>query len=200
MKLKSILARVTAALALTSLLGAIQAGEAGSNTTVIKLVGKNKQMEALTFEGELAAGESRGLYTDAGTPVTVRRSENGLSIETAEHTVQVPYPNGKGLATGGGSDVFVHGDGVHEKRVIVHGDNGGTHPEGEQSHQKRVIVVKRGDAGDTDVSVDVRGGHLEDLADLESLVDLHAHDADGHHKVVVIHKVKKQGGDEANNK
>ncbi len=197
MKLKSILARGAAALALTSLIGAIHAGEAGSNTTVIKLMGKDKPMEALTFEGELATGESRGLYTDAGTPVTVRRTENGLSIETAEHTVQVPYPNANGLAAGGGSEVSVHGGGVHEKRVIVHGDKGATHPEGAQTHQKRVIVVKRGDAGDTDVSVDVRAGDLEDLADLEALANLHAEDADGHHKVVIVHKVEKRSGDEA---
>jgi len=159
-KLNSKLARGAATLALTSLVGASQAGEAGSNTTLIKLMGKDKQMQALTFEGELAAGESRGFYTDAGTPVTVRRTENGLSIETAENTVKVPYPNPNGLATGGGSDVRVHGDGAHQKRVIVHGGNGGTHPEGAQSHQKRVIVVKRGDAGATDVSVDVRAGVL----------------------------------------
>lgn len=195
MKLKSLLARGASALALAGLIGAIHAGEAGSNTTVIKLVGKDKQMEALTFEGELAAGESRGLYTDAGTAVTVRRTEEGLSIETAERTVQVPYPND--LAAGGESNVSVHGDGAHERVVIVHGDGGGAHPEGTQRHQKRVIVVKRGDAGDTDVSVDVRAGDLEDLADLEALADIHAADADGHHKVVIVRKIEKQSGDEA---
>ncbi len=196
MKLTSVFARGAAALALAGLIGAVHAGGADSNTTLIKLMGKDKKLETLRFEGELEVGASRGLYTDAGTPVTVRRTEKGLSIETPERNVDVPYPSAAELADGG-TNVVMHGDGAHKKVIVLkHGEEGAL-PEGSGLHKKRVIVVKDGEAGNTDVDLDVR---LGDLADLDVLtdtdVDVHV-DHEGHEKVVVIRKVIKHDEAEA---
>jgi hypothetical protein len=187
MKLQSLTMRGALALALASLVGAAMAD---SNTTEIKLLGKDKKLETLKFEGELPIGESRGLYTDAGTAVTVQRTEQGLRIETPERSIDVPYPNADELAADADGNVLIHGDG-HNKRVIVmHGDEHHAIHEGAAMHKRHLIVLNDGEGDNADVDV-----ALKQLAELEELdaIDLDA--ADGDKKVVVIRKVEKRSTD-----
>jgi hypothetical protein len=197
MKLNSIFARGVAALALVGLMGAVHAGDVGSNTTMIKLLGKDKKLETVKFEGELEVGGARGLYTDAGTPVTVTRTDQGLTIEFADRSVEVPYPSASAAGEDGAQNLVIR-DGAGEKNIVIvkRGEHGAL-PEGAEHHQKRVIVVSDGDGGNTDVDVDVRLGDLADLADLEVLADAHGEAGDGHEQVVVIRKVIKHDAAEA---
>jgi hypothetical protein len=197
MKLKSVFARGAAAMALAGLIGTVHAGDAGSNTTMIKLLGKDKKLETVKFEGELDVGGSRGLYTDAGTPVTVTRTDKGLTIEFADRSVEVPYPSASAVGEEGEQNLVIR-NGEGEKNIVIvkHGEHDAAH-EGAEHHQKRVIVVSDGDGGSTDVDVDVRLGDLADLADLEVLADAHGEAGDGHEKVVVIRKVIKHDAAEA---
>lgn len=191
MKLKSVFARSAAALALAGMIGAVHAGDAGSNTTMIKLLGKDKKFETVKFDGELDVGGSRGLYTDAGTPVTVTRTDKGLSIEFADRSVEVPYPSMSALGEGDAQNLVIH-EGSSEKNIVIvkHGEHGAAHAGGAH-HQKRVIVVKDGEDGNSNVDVDVRLGDLADLADLEDLAEIPSEAGEGHEKVVVIRKVIK---------
>lgn len=197
MRLKNVFTRGAAWVALAGLISTVHAGETGTHTTQIKLIGKDQKLETLSFEGELAAGESRGLYTDAGTAVTVRRTDQGLSIETPERTVNVPYPDASELAAGGDQNLVIAGDGTEKRIVIMHGDHEGTAQDASGLQHKRVIVIKNGADGNEDVDVDLRVGDPEALA---ALGDLHS-DAAGsdHEQVIVIRKVKKEVSDTAAN-
>lgn len=186
MTLKSILVRAATAAALSGLIaGAAAAGEVG-DVTVIKLKNKDKATESLRFEGDLAVGESRGMYTDAGTPITVLRTEKGLSIETPDRTVEVPYG-------GQGFDWTQAADGEHGKHKIVmirHAEDEGAEGAEHQEHHKRIIMLKDGDATAADIEAALAAD--PDLAALKHLdVDVDV-DADGGEKVVVIRRIHKE--------
>jgi len=197
----SMRARGTLALALAGLIGgAVTAGEAG-DTTTIKVLGKDRKAETVRFEGELAVGQSRGLYTDAGTPVTITRTEKGLSIETAERTVVVPDGDHDAMLAGH------HGDGAHRVMVLKHGDHDVAHTAAHGEH-KRVIVLK-----DVNVSGEPTAlgelealeelhelDELEGLGELETLAELDGLDldsGDGKDKVVVIRRVHRDASGDA---
>jgi hypothetical protein len=220
MKFRHLLARGAVAVALAASIGAVCAAE--SATTEILLLGKDQKREKLKFEGELPIGESRGLYTDAGTPVTVLRTEKGLRVETPERTVDVPYPDHGVLIAGEHAlDADAGTDGKRRRVVILHNEH---HTDGDAAHaaahdklMKRVIVV--GDGSDVDVKVlkldklgkleqldelpELAGlaelDHLDKLEGLEALDALDAKidvdvdvDAEGEHKVIVVRKIRKQ--------
>lgn len=186
---------VPSAIALAGLIGVAFAAEPDLHSTAIKLIGKDKKIESLKFEGELPIGESRGLYTDAGTPVTVQRTDKGLRIETPERTVDVPYPGAVALAAGD-EEVLIDGAHTRKRVVILHDDkhaaehqamHGDAHS---KMHQKHVIVVKDGDAGAIDV--DMKLEKLSDLDELEALGDLTIDGAGSDQQVVVIRKIDKR--------
>ena len=207
MKFRHLLARGAVAVALAASIGAACAAE--SATTEILLLGKDQKREKLKFEGELPIGESRGLYTDAGTPVTVFRTEKGLRVETPQRTVDVPYPDHAAILAGDDTD------GQKRRVVILHDKN---HTDGDAEHaakhdklMKRVIVL--GDGSDVDVKVlkldeldelpELAGlaelKHLDRLEGLDALDALDAKvdvdvdvDAEGNRKVIVVRKIRKQ--------
>ncbi len=196
MKLNTLFVPSAIAIALAGLIGVAFAAEPDLHSTEIKLIGKDKKIESLKFEGELPIGESRGLYTDAGTPVTVQRTDRGLRIETPERTLDVPYPGAAALATTGDEEVVIDGVRTRKRVIILHDDkhaaehqamHGGAHS---PMHQKHVIVVKDGDAGAIDV--DVKLEKLSDLDELEAMGDLTIDGAGSDQQVVVIRKIDKQ--------
>jgi hypothetical protein len=191
MKLQSLTMRGALALALASLIGAAMAD---SNTTEIKLLGKDKKLETLKFEGELPIGESRGLYTDAGTAVTVQRTEQGLRIETPERSIDVPYPNADEQVVGGASNVMIHGDGQNKRVIVMHGDKDHAMHKGAEMHKRHVIVLNDGEGGGESADADVDAA-LKQLAELEDLDAIDVEGANSDKKVVVIRKVEKRSVD-----
>lgn len=95
----------------TALLAALGMGSAMADETQInktKLKFKHgEQVETISFEGQLTAGQSIGLYSEAGTPVTVRRTEQGLKVEFPDRSHDVPYPE----------DAVAGGDG--ERNIVI---------------------------------------------------------------------------------
>ncbi len=190
MRLKSILVRAATAVALSGLIaGAATAGEAG-DVTVIKLKNKDEPTETLRFEGELAVGASRGMYTDAGTAVTVVRTDKGLRIETPERTVDVPY---------GRHDLdAIHAHeaapGKHKVIVMRHGDGDGAHAAEHAQHHKRIIVLKDGDGSAADIEAELAADpELTMLKHLDVDVDVDVDaEGEGDQKIVVIRKIHKE--------
>ncbi|MBK8283813.1 MAG: hypothetical protein IPK97_02450 [Ahniella sp.] len=98
-------------LAATALLAALGMGSAMADETPVnktKLKFKHgEQVETISFEGQLTVGQSIGLYSEAGTPVTVRRTEQGLKVEFPDRSHDVPYPE----------DDVAGGDG--ERNIVI---------------------------------------------------------------------------------
>ncbi len=188
MTLKSILVRAATAVALSGLMaGAAAAGETG-DVTVIKLKNKDQATETLRFEGELAVGESRGMYTDAGTAITVRRNDKGLSIELPDRSVEVPY----GPHDGDALHAHAGASGKHKVVMIRHGEHEGAEGAEHPEHRKRIIMLKDGDGSGADIEAALAAD--PDLAALKQLdvdadVDV---DAEGGEKVVVIRRIHKE--------
>jgi len=124
---------------------------------------------------ELKVGESRQLTAASGVPAIVSRSEEGLSIEIAGHSVDVPF-GGAHLQA-----LHAHG-GKHPLQIIAHEDE----QVGDGSN-KRVVVkhVHHGEGQDAD-------GKFEE-ADIEAMIErLRSGEGDGddgERRVVVIRKV-----------
>lgn len=134
--------------------------------TVLKLKTSDGATETLRFDGALAVGESRGHETDAGTPVLVTRTEDGLRIETAEKTINVALPAPGDAPHGIEANV--------EKRGRIEGN-------GEPAGETKVVVLRRhGDAAIDDAEIDA----LID-ADPDTLAELQG---DGERKVVILRK------------
>lgn len=133
-RLNSMLQRSLIALTLGAVLGlgAVVAGdtEPKAMSTILKLKNAEGVAESLRFDGALAVGESRGYETDAGTPVLVTRTEDGLRIELPSRTVNIKLPgaaDADGLRASANVEKIVRidgqGDGATETRVVVlHGD------------------------------------------------------------------------------
>ena len=137
-------------------------------TTVLKLKNPDGAVESLRFDGALAVGEARGYETDAGTPVLVTRSEDGLRIEMADKTIQVALPEA------GDHHAGIEADVEKQVRIERHGEPG--------SETKVVVLRRNGDATIDDAEIDA----LID-ADPEALADSPG-DGTGERKVVIVRK------------
>lgn len=159
-------------------LGAAHAGNTPENQsikTVLKLKNDAGAVELLRFDGALAVGEARGYETDAGTPVLVTRTPEGLRIELAERTINIALPDAESEAAGrDGHDIDV------QKLVRIEGD-------GSAAGETRVVVL-RGDHAALD------DGDIERMleGDGETLSELHAEEG---HEVRKVHIVRKQAED-----
>lgn len=153
--------------------GSLFAADTGTATepamkTVLKLKKADGAVESLRFDGALAIGQSRGYETDAGTPVLVTRTEEGLRIEMPEKTVTVALPAPGEEHEGIEANV--------QKLVRIEGH-------GEPAGETKVVVMRRhGDQPIDDAEIDA----LID-ADPEALAELEAN-GDGEHKVVIVRK------------
>lgn len=161
------------ALSATLGLGIATAAETTSSpaiTTLLKLKSADGATESLRFDGALAIGESRGYETDAGTPVLVTRTENGLSVELPSHTVRLALPDH--AAGHGDTDVNV------ERRVRVDSDG---------SHETRVVVL-RGEARAADAE------HIDQLleGDHEALETLAQSEGDGEREIVIVRRQQQE--------
>jgi hypothetical protein len=146
-----------------------------SVTTILKLKNAEGGVESLRFDGALAVGESRGYETDAGTPVLVTRTEEGLRLELPSHTVNLRLPTHDG-----------EGHGVHaeiEKQVRISSEGG----EGGEAQETRVVVL-RGDGADA------HAAEIEQLleGDEVALDALAEGDGDGNREVVIVRKRKQE--------
>ncbi len=155
-------------------LGVAHAGNTPENQT-IKTVLKPKNdaggVELLRFDGALAVGEARGYETDAGTPVLVTRTPEGLRIELAERTINIALPDVEpGPAGDHGHDINV------QKLVRIEGDASDT-------GETRVVVL-RGDHAALDE------GDIERMleGDGETLSELHSEEG---HELRKVHIVRK---------
>lgn len=95
-------------------IGAVSASDTVTNKTKLKFK-DGDTVETISFEGQLAVGQSIGLYSEAGTPVTVSRNENGLKVEFPNKTHEVPYHDPAELGAEGGNRkvVIIKHDGKH---------------------------------------------------------------------------------------
>ena len=187
MKQQSNLTRGILACVLAGLIGTAAAADDGISTTTIKVIGDEGAAETLRYEGSLAVGESRGLYTDAGTPITVQRNEDGLNIQLGDRTIDVPF-----------GDAIINTEDADDgsKRIIVlkRTDGDGTAIDSSDAAQiKRVIVMKRG----ADGALAIEDGELAALAELGELKHLDGL-AEGKQadKIVVIRRVEKTASNE----
>ncbi|HRG16345.1 MAG TPA: hypothetical protein PLB00_10120 [Pseudomonadota bacterium] len=163
---------LSAALLASGNLFAADTGAESAMKTVLKLKKADGAVESLRFDGALAIGESRGYETDAGTPVLVTRTEDGLRIETAEKTINVALPGPDDDHRGIEANV--------EKRVRIEGH-------GEPAGETQVVVLRRhGDQPIDDAEIDA----LID-ADLEALAEPEAN-GDGERQVVIVRKRVEQ--------
>jgi len=117
MKIKFVprLARTLLGAALLTAFGSVAAGEAHINKTKLKFK-HGETVETISFEGQLTVGQSIGLYSEAGTPVTVSRTEAGLKVEFPDKTHEVPYHDPSADGGPGERKVVIikregHGDG-----------------------------------------------------------------------------------------
>ena len=127
---------------------------------------------------DMKVGDSRQLTADSGLPAIVRRSEDGLSIEVAGHTVDVPFHDAHLQA------LHVNA-GEHPLHVVVDTDASGV--DAGDGSDKRIVVkhLRHGDGHHGD-------GELDDAeieAMIEKLRDGHGDGEDGERRVVVIRKV-----------
>jgi hypothetical protein len=159
-----------AALSASGHLLAADAGTEPATRTVLKLKKSDGATESLRFDGALAVGESRGYETDAGTPVLVTRTDDGLRIELPEKTVTVALPEAGAALAGTEANV--------ERRVRIQ-----THGEGDAAGETKVVVMRRhGDQPIDDAEIDA----LID-ADPETLAELQDN-GDGERQVVIVRK------------
>lgn len=123
-RITSRLGAFAAAAALTAAfgLGAAFAGDGATTSEKTKLKFKHGDtVETIQFEGALTVGQSVGLYSEAGTPVTVTRTDKGLRIEFPDRTHEVPFYSNPGTAGPSGGE---------RKIVIIKKDGGaGEHAE-----------------------------------------------------------------------
>ena len=164
------------ALALSASLGfgvavAGDAPEAHTIKTVLKLKNGDGASEVLRFDGALAVGESRGYETDAGTPVLVTRTDEGLKIEMAERTINIALPDADGQDH--------HGANV-EKLVRIEGN-------GEAPNETRVVVLR----GDHDGVSDEQIEQMLD-GDGEALTELHSDDGKEVREVRIVRKQRQE--------
>lgn len=102
-------------------------------------------VERLTYAGELADGERRGLTTEGGNPATLSRSGAGMLLELAGERFEVKLPQVEVAADG---EVEV-GDAPGQRRIVIHkhedhattGDADATTTE----TRKVVKVIRHGD-------------------------------------------------------
>ena len=158
-----LVSRLTLALALSLSAASLVAfaGE-GVETTEIEVIA-NGQSEKVRIES-LKVGETRQLYSEAGTLVTATRLADSLQLDIAGEKTKIPMHDvadlseaelielvGHDGAKADGKHVvrFHHakgekGDGAHRKVVVLEGDSAELHDlEGEGPH----VIVKDGSAG-----------------------------------------------------
>lgn len=157
-------------------LGVVHAGDTLEDSTiktVLKLKNDAGDVELLHFDGALAIGEARGDETDAGTPVLVTRTPEGLRIELAERTINIALPDAEADADGR------HGHVIDVQKLVRIEDNGS----GDDGETR--VVVLRGDHAALDE------GEIERMldGDGDALNKLHADDG---HEVRKVHIVRKQ--------
>lgn len=176
-RLHAFLCRGALAVALSTTFGlgsaAAEAPSAPSAmTTVLKLKSADGATESLRFDGALAIGESRGYETDAGTPVLVTRTAEGLSVELPSHTVQLALP------AHGPDDADVN----VERRVRVNADG---------ARETRVVVL-RGEAGVAEAE------HIDQLleGDPEALETLSQSEGSGEREIVIVRKQHREDASE----
>lgn len=116
-RIMSRLGAFAAAAALTAAfgLGVAFAGDTSVTSSKTKLKFKHGDtVETIQFEGALTVGQSVGLYSEAGTPVTVTRTDAGLKIEFPDRTHEVPFHHDAGDAGPSGGErkiVIIRKDG-----------------------------------------------------------------------------------------
>lgn len=112
--------RLLASAGLLVLLGIGAANAADTVTNKTKLKFKDGDtVETISFEGQLTVGQSISLYSEAGTPVTVSRTDAGLTVAFPNKTHEVPYADPAELGVDGErrNVVIIKHDGVHEGDV-----------------------------------------------------------------------------------
>jgi hypothetical protein len=106
-------------------------------------------IERLTYEGELADGERRGLTTEAGNPATLARSAEGLVLELAGERFDVKLPavevDAEGTqsvdGTEGGRRIVIHREEDHVADRAADG--------AEKVETRKVVkIVRKGEAAD----------------------------------------------------
>jgi hypothetical protein len=177
-----LLSRVTfaVALALSAASLVAYAGEA-SDSTEIQVFANGKQ-ERITLD-DLKTGETRQVYSEAGTLVTVTRLADSIELDIAGEKTSVPMHDGldaEHLAALIHSHDGVAADG--EKRVVrIH--HAGEKGEGDGHHKVIVLDHAGGDA------------QAVDMDDAQFVVKL---GDDGEKQVIVKRKVIKESGAGAN--
>ncbi|AVP99851.1 hypothetical protein C7S18_22915 [Ahniella affigens] len=101
-------------------MGAAAAADTVTNKTKLKFK-DGDTVETISFEGQLSPGQSISLYSEAGTPVTVTRTDAGLKVALPNKTHEVPYADPSELGADGErrNVVIIKHDGVHEGDVDI---------------------------------------------------------------------------------
>lgn len=129
---------------------AFAAGAVRDETTLLVRTSAGA-IERLTYEGELADGERRGLTTEAGNPATLARTADGLVLELAGERFDVKLP-----AVAVDADGMVSVDGSEGgRRIVIHREEdttqGASAEGGTKTETRKVVkIVRKGesDAGE----------------------------------------------------
>lgn len=152
MKNKTLVSRLALACALT-----LSAAAFAADTTEIEVVA-NGVSEKVSIE-DLQIGETRQLYSEAGTLVTATRTADALQLDIGGDTTTVPMIEARDL---GDEEIQAliaqhHGEGAEGKRVIRIHRADGEHAKGDGMHRK--VIVLEGKDGEP-LELEGEGPHV----------------------------------------
>lgn len=173
------------ALAGLGALAAITSARAGERDVAEVFLSANGAEQRIEVDlGALQPGQSRQLFTDAGLPAIVSRSEQGLQIELAGESHAVPMPQVLHFQQLGAS-----GEAGEKRAVVIKRERSGD-AAGEARHEVR--IVRLGDAAEAS-ELDIDALVAEALAGAEA-EGLDLGEGEGR-KVRVVRRIERASAD-----
>lgn len=178
--------RLSLALALGLGLASLAAVAGGASEVTEVRISSDGTTETIVLD-DLKVGESRQLYSEAGTLVTATRTADAIELDVGGDKTRITLFDPALSSAASGVRVDVSGDEDGTQRVVKIRHDGQIHA-GQGSDGKRTVVLVSGDGADV---------HTLDSGtdDIRVLLDGLAPDGDGKHVVVKRRIVRDEAVD-----